>query len=351
MRRRRAGSSRGTSRSTAADSRRPRRPPSSATGVAWSGAGSRPATGGTGSSGCAWSASWRRFAWEKAVGDEDELAWWASAALAGARWLDEPGPGARRLPGRGRLVGRGRLAGLRPSRPAPGGHGSRDGSRGRGRWTREPARVPSATCSGTSAPTVVSVDLEPDMLRHRLGDAGTRGRRRRRPAPLPVAPLRRGGRPAFVLNHVADHVAALRELGRVTRPGGVLLASVFGNERSALKEAVDGRLAGIRLVAPGVVRRRTQALGGRRHRRALRGQRPRGGARPASVRSAAVDVGLDSPELVVRYRLSMAHCPGVRRRAGRRRAGGAGARGRQPRSPRPAEPFRPVVLELVATVS
>ena len=28
------------------------------------------------------------FAWEKAVGDEDELAWWTSAALAGARWLE-----------------------------------------------------------------------------------------------------------------------------------------------------------------------------------------------------------------------------------------------------------------------
>ncbi len=28
------------------------------------------------------------FAWEKAVGDEDELAWWTSAALTGARWLE-----------------------------------------------------------------------------------------------------------------------------------------------------------------------------------------------------------------------------------------------------------------------
>lgn len=28
------------------------------------------------------------FAWEKAVGDEEELAWWSSAALAGARWLE-----------------------------------------------------------------------------------------------------------------------------------------------------------------------------------------------------------------------------------------------------------------------
>lgn len=28
------------------------------------------------------------FAWEKAIGDEVELAWWKSAALAGARWLE-----------------------------------------------------------------------------------------------------------------------------------------------------------------------------------------------------------------------------------------------------------------------
>jgi hypothetical protein len=27
------------------------------------------------------------FAWEKAVGDDAELAWWERAALDGARWL------------------------------------------------------------------------------------------------------------------------------------------------------------------------------------------------------------------------------------------------------------------------
>ena len=27
------------------------------------------------------------FAWEKAVGDQDELDWWERAALDGARWL------------------------------------------------------------------------------------------------------------------------------------------------------------------------------------------------------------------------------------------------------------------------
>jgi hypothetical protein len=28
-----------------------------------------------------------QFGWEKALGDPDELAWWADRARAGARWL------------------------------------------------------------------------------------------------------------------------------------------------------------------------------------------------------------------------------------------------------------------------
>ena len=28
------------------------------------------------------------FAWEKAVGDADELAWWERAAIDGSRWMD-----------------------------------------------------------------------------------------------------------------------------------------------------------------------------------------------------------------------------------------------------------------------
>ena len=122
---------------------------------------------------------------------------------------------------------------------------------------------------------VVSVDLEPDMLRHRLGSRGhavvgdvVRLPLRSRQFDLVVA--------GFVLNHVAEHVAALRELGRVTRPGGVVLASVFGNERSALKEVVDERLQAFGWSTAGVVHRRPRAVGGRRYHRAVRGPRPGG---------------------------------------------------------------------------
>ncbi|MDQ3165939.1 MAG: class I SAM-dependent methyltransferase [Actinomycetota bacterium] len=44
----------------------------------------------------------------------------------------------------------------------------------------------------------------------------------------------------FVLNHLADPVAGLGELARVTRPRGALLASVFSNDsHSAARDRVD----------------------------------------------------------------------------------------------------------------
>ena len=194
---------------------------------------------------------------------------------------------------------------------------------------------------------VVSVDLEPDMLRHRLGSRGhavvgdvVRLPLRSRRFDVVVA--------GFVLNHVAEHVAALRELGRVTRAGGVVLASVFGNERSALKEVVDERLAAFGWSPPGwytAVRERSEAVGTAE----LFEARAREAGLDGSVRSAEVDVGLDTPELVVRYRLAMAHSrefvaglPDDERRALVRDAVAAVAATH--------EPFRPVVLELVATV-
>ena len=45
---------------------------------------------------------------------------------------------------------------------------------------------------------------------------------------------------AFVLNHLSDPGAGLAELGRVTRPGGAILAAVFANDsRSEARDRVD----------------------------------------------------------------------------------------------------------------
>ena len=45
---------------------------------------------------------------------------------------------------------------------------------------------------------------------------------------------------AFVLNHLTDPSAGLAELARVTRPGGVVLAAVFGNTgRDPARDKID----------------------------------------------------------------------------------------------------------------
>lgn len=85
----------------------------------------------------------------------------------------------------------------------------------------------------------IAVDRSPDMLAWQ--------RSSRPPAAIGDVirlPLRGGAvddvLAAFVLNHIADPVAGLAELARVTRPGGVLLASVYSNtSRSVARDRVD----------------------------------------------------------------------------------------------------------------
>ena len=49
---------------------------------------------------------------------------------------------------------------------------------------------------------------------------------------------------AFSLNHLGEPAAGLREMARVTRPGGALLAASYGaDDHHPVKEAVEGALA------------------------------------------------------------------------------------------------------------
>ncbi|HEY2703272.1 MAG TPA: class I SAM-dependent methyltransferase [Candidatus Dormibacteraeota bacterium] len=90
---------------------------------------------------------------------------------------------------------------------------------------------------------VLATDVAVDMLRH--------DRTRRPPATAAdvlALPLRDGcvdvAATAFVLNHLADPAAALRELSRVVRPGGAVLAATFAaRSDDALKHDVDAVLA------------------------------------------------------------------------------------------------------------
>lgn len=195
---------------------------------------------------------------------------------------------------------------------------------------------------------VLSVDLEPDMLRFHLPHRG-----RVVAGDVSRLPLRSGWfdvvAAAFVLNHVADHAACLRELARVTRPGGVVLASVFDNDRSPVKEAIDECLHDFGWAPPpwyAAVRERAEATGTvellTAHARAA-------GLARAEVRRAVVDVGLDSPDLVVRYRFAMAHTHGyVLALPDDDRV--ALARAAEAAVAKLGGGFRPEVLELVAPV-
>lgn len=153
----------------------------------------------------------------------------------------------------------------------------------------------------------VAVDLALDMLRH--------DREARPPAAAGDAcalPFRAGVFDAvvaaFVVNHVPDPVAALAEVNRVTRPGGAVLAAVFSSRsRHPAKEQVEAVAARFGYRRPGWYERMKQEV------EPLTATPP---ALAAAARAAGlvevhvleqeVDVGLDTPEALVAWRLGTA---------------------------------------------
>jgi SAM-dependent methyltransferase len=112
---------------------------------------------------------------------------------------------------------------------------------------------------------------------------------------------------AFVVNHLSDPVVGLAELRRVTRPGSVVLASTFSDRRAAAKGAVDAVAAAHGFVVPewyGDLQQSAHAVGSAASvERALAAA----GYSRWTVTEEAVDVGLDDPADVVRYRLAVPH--------------------------------------------
>jgi SAM-dependent methyltransferase len=196
---------------------------------------------------------------------------------------------------------------------------------------------------------VVAVDLEPSML------TDGRPQRARRVAGdvlvLPFGPKTFDAVVAsFVLNHLADPRAGLREFARVTRSGGVVLASVFSVDRSRAKVVIEEQLRSHGWCPPGwyeTVQNRANAIG---TVEAMYEAAHVAGLVNIDVTIEAVNVRLDDPAGVVQYRLGVPHsAPFVdqlsepARRALVDAAVAAVAR--------LDEPFRPEVVELTARVS
>lgn len=153
----------------------------------------------------------------------------------------------------------------------------------------------------------VAVDLTVGMLAYR---------REQRPpgvaADVTVLPFPAGAFDvvvaAFVLNHIGSPVDGLRELRRVVRSGGVVLATAFSSEdRPPAKDRIDAVATAHGWKVPEwylFAKKVAPLLGtaGDMRRAALKA-----GLVDVVAAEERVDVGADSPEDAVRFRLSQAH--------------------------------------------
>ncbi len=154
----------------------------------------------------------------------------------------------------------------------------------------------------------------------------------------------------FLLNHLPPQ-PVLRELARVVRPGGAVLASTWAATRpDPVKAAVDGVLGASGWVPPRwyeVMKAEVEPVSGHPHR--LREAAERAGLVEVRATVIGVDLGLRDARSVVAYRLAMPHIAPWR--AGLDRATGAELDHRLCRAVAPlVVGWRPSVIQLTARV-
>ena len=194
----------------------------------------------------------------------------------------------------------------------------------------------------------LAVDLSADMLRWRRAErppalAGDVTR-------LPLADrCVDAAVAAFVLNHVPDPAAGLRELGRVTRPGGAVLAAVYANvESNGPRDAVDAAAVHAGFEPPAWYEELRSARAPRTGTpEALAGLARAAGLAVLDAVDVAVDVGVRTAEDLVRYRFGQAQYTAWFAAMPPARA--AEVRAAAVAAVRPVmAPYRPRVVQLVA---
>jgi ubiquinone/menaquinone biosynthesis C-methylase UbiE len=114
-----------------------------------------------------------------------------------------------------------------------------------------------------------------------------------------------GAAAAFVLNHLADPVAALVEMRRVVRRGGFIVASVFSiADRPAAKAAIDGALAAAGWEPPEWYRFLKSVDGQLGSTATMRVAAQAADLEHIDVVERPVRTGVTDPRDIVRYRLS-----------------------------------------------
>ena len=195
----------------------------------------------------------------------------------------------------------------------------------------------------------VAVDLSADMLRCNTAAGGARVVGDICALPIADAAMH-DAVAAFVLNHLVNPGFAFRELVRVVRPGGAVLACVYANRsHSAVRDRVDeiARAAGWH--APDwyveVKAHATPVLG---TASAMTAAADEAGLSGVTVAERPVDVGVTEPGQLVAYRFGQAQFTAWLESIGP--AAGEAIRRAAVQAIRPVmEPYRPIVVFLTAT--